>query len=82
MNKKRMLYIGGVGTAVTAICCLTPVLVILLGTIGLSAWVGGLDYVLFPLLIFFIGVTAFALIRKRERSSESHPAPHEERQAE
>jgi mercuric ion transport protein len=49
---------------VTALCCFTPVLVILLSAVGLSAIVGYLDYVLFPALAIFIGITLFALIKK------------------
>lgn len=60
-----MLKIGIVGTIIAAVCCFTPVLVVLLGAIGLSAAIGGLDYVLFPALAFFIGLTAFALWKRR-----------------
>jgi mercuric ion transport protein len=81
MENKKLLCTGGTGTVIVAICCFTPVLVILLGAIGQSAWVGWLDYVLFPLLFLFIGITIFALIRKRKGPSAGNPAPHEERQA-
>ncbi|MEH6663091.1 MAG: mercury resistance system transport protein MerF [Parasphingorhabdus sp.] len=47
-----MLGIGIIGTIVAALCCFTPVLVVLLGTVGLSAVTGYLDYVLFPALGF------------------------------
>ncbi|PKO56362.1 MAG: hypothetical protein CVU28_03190, partial [Betaproteobacteria bacterium HGW-Betaproteobacteria-21] len=43
-----MLKTGIAGSVIAAICCATPVLVILLGVLGLSAWVGWLDYVLIP----------------------------------
>lgn len=50
----RLLRIGIIGTILTALCCFTPVLVLLLGALGLAAVVGYLDYVLFPLLAVFI----------------------------
>ena len=54
MNNK-LLKTGVIGTLITAICCFTPVLVWLLGAIGLTALVGYLDIVLLPLLgLFFI----------------------------
>jgi mercuric ion transport protein len=81
VNNKKLLYAGGTGSVIVAICCFTPVLVILLGAIGLSAWIGWLDYVLFPLLFLFIGITIFALIRKRKGPSEGNPASREERLA-
>ncbi|MBI4082296.1 MAG: mercury resistance system transport protein MerF [Candidatus Lambdaproteobacteria bacterium] len=47
----------------TALCCLTPVLVVLLGAIGLSALVAGLDYVLLPALGAFASLVVYALWR-------------------
>lgn len=60
-----MLRTGIVGTIIAALCCFTPVLVILFGVIGLSAVIGYLDFVLLPALVFFIGLTAYALYRRR-----------------
>ena len=50
----RLLRIGIIGTVLTALCCFTPVLVVLFGALGLAALVGYLDYVLFPLLAVFL----------------------------
>ncbi len=63
-SKKTLLTIGITGSIVAAICCFTPLLVVLLGTVGLSAIVGWLDYVLLPILAIFVGITIFALFRK------------------
>ncbi|MCE8008285.1 MAG: hypothetical protein B7X55_01295 [Rhodobacterales bacterium 34-62-10] len=52
-----------------ALCCFTPVLVVLLGAVGLSAWLGWLDYVLLPALAFFIGLTAYAVWRRQRRQT-------------
>lgn len=60
MRVKRLLSIGVTGTVVTAICCFTPVLVLVLGGIGLASWLGWLDYVLFPLLGTFVAITIIA----------------------
>lgn len=62
MKVRSLLGIGIIGTAVTALCCFTPVLVVLLGVVGLSALTGYLDFVLFPALFFFAGLTIFAFI--------------------
>ena len=43
-----------IGTILTALCCFTPVLVVLFGALELAALVGYLDYVLFPLLGIFV----------------------------
>jgi mercuric ion transport protein len=50
---------------VAAVCCFTPLLVVLLGLVGLSAFAGYLDYVLFPALAAFIALTLYALHKKR-----------------
>jgi len=68
MKDRKLLGIGIVGAGIAALCCFTPVLVVLLGAVGLSATLGWLDYVLPPALIFFIGLTGFALWKKRASS--------------
>ena len=62
---RRVLRIGIIGAVVAALCCFTPILVVLLGAVGLAALTGYLDYVLFPALAFFIGLTIFALYKKK-----------------
>ncbi len=64
MRKSTLLKTGVIGTIIAALCCFTPVLVILFGVVGLSAAVGYLDYVLFPALGLFILLTVYALLRK------------------
>lgn len=61
---KRLLVVGGIGSVLTALCCFTPILAILLAAIGLGAAVGYLDYVLLPVLAMFAGMIAIALLRK------------------
>ena len=65
MTEKGVLRVGIIGTVVTALCCFTPMLVVLLGAVGLSAAIGWLDYVLWPALVLFLGLTGFALWRRR-----------------
>ncbi len=64
--RDRLLKTGIIGTVLAALCCFTPVLVILLGTLGLSAIAGYLDYVLFPALLMFLGMTGYALWRRQK----------------
>ena len=73
MSGDGLLRLGIVGTVIAALCCFTPVLVILLGAIGLSALVGWLDYVLFPALAIFVGITIYAVWRRRGHGAgEAH----------
>ena len=66
MNDKKLLATSIVGTIIAALCCFTPILVVLFAAIGLSALVGYLDYVLLPALGFFILLTIYALWRQRQ----------------
>ncbi len=59
-----MLKTGIIGTVVAAICCFTPLLVILFGAVGLAAAVAYLDVVLLPALVIFVGITVVAIVRR------------------
>jgi mercuric ion transport protein len=50
-----------------AVCCFTPALVLLLGALGLSSWLGWIDYVLLPGLAFFAALTVYAAVRLYRR---------------
>ncbi|WP_299727552.1 mercury resistance system transport protein MerF [uncultured Tateyamaria sp.] len=64
MDNRKLLRIGAIGTVVTALCCFTPLLVIVLSAIGLAGVIAYLDLVLLPLLGLFVLVLITALIRK------------------
>jgi len=72
MNDENLLRSGVAGTVIAMLCCFTPVLVILLGFVGLSAIVGGLDYGLFPILFASLGLIGYALYL---RSGNKGPSP-------
>ena len=65
-NPKTLLHASVIGTVVVALCCFTPILVVLLGVVGLSALTGYLDYVLLPALAIFIAMAIYAVWRKRQ----------------
>jgi mercuric ion transport protein len=65
---KALLKVGIGGTIIAALCCFTPILVVLLGAVGLAAVLGWLDLVLLPALIAFLLLTGYALWQ-RARSS-------------
>ncbi|MET4103944.1 mercuric ion transport protein [Roseovarius sp. MBR-78] len=69
MKDATIIKTGVIGTVIAAICCFTPVLAIGLGVVGLSAWLGWLDYVLLPALALFIGITAYGLWRRRQAAA-------------
>lgn len=66
---KSQTYIraGGIGALIAAICCFTPLLVILLGIVGLAAITGYLDHVLLPVLLICLGLLAYGIfLQKKE----------------
>ena len=69
MNNRKLMRLGVFGTVVAALCCFTPILVVGVTIVGLSAIVGWLDYVLYPALFFFVGLTVYA-VRRRQASLE------------
>ncbi|MCD1636726.1 mercury resistance system transport protein MerF [Martelella mediterranea] len=77
MKDATILKTGIAGSIITAVCCATPILVIALGALGLSAWLGWIDYVLFPALAIFLGLAAYGLWRRQRAaaccSSETQP---------
>ncbi len=72
MKELKYLKTGITGTVLAAICCFTPFLVILLGVVGLSAWLGRLDYALFPLMYASMGLMTYSLYL---RSDQTGPNP-------
>ncbi len=68
-SNRKLIATGIVGTVIAALCCFTPVLVVLLGAVGLSAWLGWLDYVLLPALAFFVALTVYAIWRRQRRQT-------------
>lgn len=76
-KNRRLLGLGLAGALIAAVMCFTPALVILLGVVGLSAWLGWADYVLLPALLLFASVAVIAFVRwtRQARSSERTASP-------
>jgi mercuric ion transport protein len=65
MKDGVLIRTGTVGATIAAICCATPVLVVILPALGLGAWLASAEYVLIPLLIASLGLVAFGIYRRR-----------------
>jgi mercuric ion transport protein len=72
MDDKKLLRRGLIGSIIAALCCFTPLLVLVVAGVGLSAIIGWLDYALFPLLFASLAVVAHALWLQ---SGKIGPAP-------
>ena len=65
MRDRTLITTGVAGAVLAAICCMTPLLVIVFGAVGLTAWLAKADYVLVPALILCLALVAFGLYRRR-----------------
>lgn len=72
LRSYSLLEVGLIGTVFAALCCFTPILVLMVGAVGLSALTGYLDYVLFPMLGLFLLLTLYAIWR-RQKPAPSNP---------
>ena len=60
---KKTFYAAVAGTVLVAVCCFTPILVISLAAVGMSAFTPYLDYVLLPTLVLFITLAFISYLR-------------------
>lgn len=67
MRDRALLTTGVVGAVVAAVCCATPLLAVVFGEVGLTAWLTKADYVLIPALILCLGLIGISLYRMRLR---------------
>jgi mercuric ion transport protein len=64
-QNSKLIGMGTAGAVLSMLCCVTPVLAVLLGALGLTAFVAKLDYVLMPVFVASIALVVFALVRRR-----------------
>ncbi len=72
----KLIGTGVAGALLSMLCCFTPVLVIMLSAVGLTAFVAKLDYVLVPVFIASIALVIFALVRRRRSCPAKTPQPN------
>ena len=67
---KKGMFAALTGTMLVALCCFTPILVILMGAVGLSYFTPYLDMVLLPALVIMIVLTFVSYIRWRKSAEK------------
>lgn len=67
MWRDRWFRLGVLGSILACVACLTPIAVLLLGALGLVAWTGYIDVVVFPLLGLFVLLAAWRAWTLRRR---------------
>jgi mercuric ion transport protein len=66
----RLITTGVIGSIIAIICCVTPVLIVLFGALGLAGATGYLDYVLLPAMVIFLGLIVYGGWLKRSCTVE------------
>ena len=66
---RALMGAGTTGATIAAVCCVTPVLAVVLPLLGLGAWLGVADYVLIPLLLGSLALAGFGYYRQRTAAS-------------
>lgn len=64
MRDRTLITTGSVGAAIAAICCATPLLTVVFGAVGLTAWLANADYVVLAALILCVSLIGFGLYRR------------------
>ena len=64
MIDRSLITTGAIGAVLAAICCATPLLAVVLGGIGLTAWLAKADYVVMPVLFLGVVLVGFGLYRR------------------
>lgn len=65
MKDMTILKTGIIGSVIAATCCATPILILAFGPLGLSAWLGWVEYALIPALALFLAITVCGLGRRQ-----------------
>lgn len=73
MTDGRFIGLGGVGL-LAVICCAAPFLLVTAGSFGVSAWLAAAGYVLIPIALAAIGLTALYLYRRRHSGAAADTA--------
>ena len=64
MTDRSLIATGAIGAILAAICCATPLLAVVLGGIGLTAWLAKADYIVMPVLFRGVVLVGFGLYRR------------------
>jgi Membrane transport protein MerF. len=70
MDNNKLFMTGVTGAAITAFCsiCGAPLLATVLAALGLSAWLGSIDYMLLAIMALFLGLAGYGPYRQRRES--------------
>jgi mercuric ion transport protein len=80
MTDRSLITTGATGAIVAAICCATPLLAFVLGSIGLTAWLAKSDYVVIPVLFLGASLLGLGLYRRHTAATCGDESAKEDKQ--
>lgn len=66
MLRDKWFRIGAIAAVIGALCCFTPLAVMVMGGLGLAAYAIWIDAVAMPLLLGGVGILVASFIRLRQ----------------
>lgn len=69
MNDRSLIATGGIAAVLAAICCATPILAVLLGGVGLTAWIANADYIVVAVLVLGVALVGLGLYRRQSAAA-------------
>ena len=78
MTDRSLITTGAIGAILAAICCATPLLAVVLGGIGLTAWLAKADYVVMPVLLVGVALVGLGLYRRHLATTCGNPSTKEQ----
>jgi len=74
MTDRSLITTGAIGAILAAICCATPLLAVVVGGIGLTAWLAKADYIVMPVLFLGVVLVGFGLYRRHTAATRRNPS--------
>jgi mercuric ion transport protein len=76
VDNNKLIVTGVTGAAITVFCstCGAPLLATVLAALGLSAWLGSIDYMLLAIMVLFLGLARYGLYRQRGEGTGTYPS--------
>ena len=72
VKDRSLIATGAIGAILAAIYCATPLLAVVLGGIGLTAWLAKVDYVVMAVLLLGLALVGLGLYHRHESSGLAH----------
>ena len=78
MKDRALITAGAAGAVLAAICCAAPLLAVVLGAFGLTAWLAKAAYAVIPALLVCAGLVVYRLNPRRTMTGCRTSTPNDQ----